>query len=146
VVCVGKNYAEHVREMATGDAPEQPLLFLKPSTTVIGPGDAIRIPPGSTNVHHEVSSAVGHRRRGRATVTRSRRWAACFGYTDRQRRHRADMQKGRRASDPRQGLRLLLPAGPWIETDLAAGQGPADLEVTCTVTASCGSRAHQPAC
>src|SRR3712207_6090709 len=54
VVCVGKNYADHVKEMATGDAPAQPLLFLKPSTTVIGPGDAIRIPPGSTNVHHEV--------------------------------------------------------------------------------------------
>ena len=48
VVCVGKNYADHVAEMKTGDAPSEPLLFLKPSTSVIGPGDAIRIPPGST--------------------------------------------------------------------------------------------------
>ena len=49
VVGVGKNYAEHVQEMNTGDAPKEPLIFLKPSTTVIGPGDAIRIPAGSTN-------------------------------------------------------------------------------------------------
>ena len=51
VVCVGKNYAAHVQEMNTGDAPKEPLLFLKPSTSVIGPGDAIRIPPGSTSSH-----------------------------------------------------------------------------------------------
>ena len=46
VVCVGKNYADHIAEMKgqTGDAPTEPLLFLKPSTSVIGPGDAIRIP------------------------------------------------------------------------------------------------------
>src|ERR1700710_3203290 len=57
VVGIGKNYAEHVKEMATGDAPKEPLLFLKPSTTVIGPEDAIRIPPGSTHVHHEAELA-----------------------------------------------------------------------------------------
>src|SRR4029078_3676393 len=59
-VCVGKNYAAHIEEMRamTGDAPKEPLLFLKPSTSVIGPGDAIRIPPGSTNVHHEAELAV----------------------------------------------------------------------------------------
>ena len=53
VVGIGKNYAEHVAEMNTGDAPKEPLIFLKPSTSVIGPEDAIRIPAGSTNVHHE---------------------------------------------------------------------------------------------
>ena len=58
VVGIGKNYAEHVAEMNTGDAPKEPLMFLKPSTSVIGPEDAIRIPPGSTNVHHEVEQAL----------------------------------------------------------------------------------------
>src|SRR5918997_847843 len=58
VVGIGKNYAEHVAEMNTGDAPKEPLMFLKPSTAVIGPEDAIRIPRGSTNVHHEVELAV----------------------------------------------------------------------------------------
>jgi 2-keto-4-pentenoate hydratase/2-oxohepta-3-ene-1,7-dioic acid hydratase in catechol pathway len=81
VVCVGKNYAEHVREMATGDAPEQPLLFLKPSTTVIGPGDAIRIPPGSTNVHHEVELAVVIGARGARHVTPEQALGSVFGYT-----------------------------------------------------------------
>ena len=68
VVCVGKNYADHIAEMKglTGDAPKEPLLFLKPSTSVIGPGDAIRIPPGSTNVHHEVELGVVIGARGAA--------------------------------------------------------------------------------
>jgi 2-keto-4-pentenoate hydratase/2-oxohepta-3-ene-1,7-dioic acid hydratase in catechol pathway len=69
VVCVGKNYAAHIAEMNTGDAPKEPLLFLKPSTSVIGPGDAIRIPPGSTNVHHEAELAVVIGARGARHVT-----------------------------------------------------------------------------
>src|SRR6058998_3595475 len=76
VVCVGKNYADHVREMNTGDAPKEPLLFLKPSTSVIGPEEPIRIPPGSTNVHHEVELAVVIGARGARNVTRSRCRAA----------------------------------------------------------------------
>ena len=43
IIGVGKNYADHAREMG-GEAPEQPLIFLKPSTAVIGPGDPIARP------------------------------------------------------------------------------------------------------
>ena len=53
VVAIGKNYVEHVREMGGDAAPETPLIFLKPSTSVIGDGDAIRIPPSSSEVHYE---------------------------------------------------------------------------------------------
>src|SRR5688500_12537585 len=83
VVCVGKNYAAHIEEMraVTGDAPTEPLLFLKPSTAVIGPGDAIRIPPGSTNVHHEVELAVVIGARGARNVTGEQARASVFGYT-----------------------------------------------------------------
>jgi 2-keto-4-pentenoate hydratase/2-oxohepta-3-ene-1,7-dioic acid hydratase in catechol pathway len=52
-VAIGKNYVEHVREMGGDAAPETPLIFLKPSTSVIGDGDAIRIPPSSSEVHYE---------------------------------------------------------------------------------------------
>src|ERR671939_733610 len=81
VVCVGKNYAEHVKEMNTGDAPKQPLLFLKPSTAVIGPGDSIRIPPGSTNVHHEAELGVVIGARGARNIPPEQVPASIFGYT-----------------------------------------------------------------
>src|SRR5215207_1163816 len=81
VVCVGKNYTAHVSVMNTAAAPEKPLLFLKPSTSVIGPGDAIRIPPGSTNVHHEAELAVVIGARGARNVSPEQVPASVFGYT-----------------------------------------------------------------
>jgi len=57
VVCIGKNYADHVAEMG-GPAPTSPVVFLKPSTSVIGPGDTIRLPRDSTRVDHEAELAV----------------------------------------------------------------------------------------
>ena len=57
VVALGRNYAAHAKEMG-GEAPETPLIFLKPSTAVIGEGDAIRLPPSSAEVHYEGELAV----------------------------------------------------------------------------------------
>jgi 2-keto-4-pentenoate hydratase/2-oxohepta-3-ene-1,7-dioic acid hydratase in catechol pathway len=134
VVCVGKNYAEHVKEMNTGDAPKEPLLFLKPSTSVIGPGDAIRIPPGSTNVHHEVELAVVIGARGARNVTPEQALASVFGYTIGNDVTERDMQKSDGQWTRAKGFDSFCPLGPWIETDLAGlGKDPADLEITCTV-------------
>ena len=61
VVCVGKNYADHVEEMRSetgGETPEEPLLFLKPNTSVIGPGDRIVRPEISDRVEHEGELAM----------------------------------------------------------------------------------------
>ena len=133
VVCVGKNYAAHIEEMkGTGDAPKEPLLFLKPSTSVIGPGDAIRIPPGSTNVHHEAELAVVIGARGARNVTPEQAGQR-LRLHDRQRRHRAGHAEERRAVDPRQGLRLLLP-------DRARGSRP-----TCPAWASTRPTSRSPA-
>ena len=52
VVCVGRNYLAHARELGN-EVPSVPLIFLKPSTAVIGPQDAIRCPEQSREVHHE---------------------------------------------------------------------------------------------
>ena len=57
VVCVGRNYADHAAELGN-DVPKEPLLFLKPSTSVIGPRDAIRLPIFSKQVEHEAELAV----------------------------------------------------------------------------------------
>src|SRR6201747_785880 len=134
VACVGKNYAEHVKEMNTGDAPKEPLMFLKPSTSVIGPGDAIRIPPGSTNVHHEVELAVVIGARGARNVTEQQAMASVFGYTIGNDISERDMQKSDGQWTRAKGFDSFCPIGPWIETDLGAlGLDPADLEISCTV-------------
>ena len=147
VVCVGKNYAAHIAEMNTGDAPKEPLLFLKPSTAVIGPGDAIRIPPGSTNVHHEAELAVVIGARGARHVTPEQAAASIFGYTIGNDVTERDMQKSDGQWTRAKGFDSFCPIGPWIETDLGAlGLDPADLEVTCTVDGEPPPAGpHQPA-
>jgi 2-keto-4-pentenoate hydratase/2-oxohepta-3-ene-1,7-dioic acid hydratase in catechol pathway len=120
--------------MNTGDAPKEPLMFLKPSTAVIGPEDAIRIPRGSTNVHHEVELAVVIGARGARNVTEEQAMASVFGYTIGNDVSERDMQKGDGQWTRAKGFDSFCPLGPWIETDLAAlGLDPADLEIGCTV-------------
>jgi 2-keto-4-pentenoate hydratase/2-oxohepta-3-ene-1,7-dioic acid hydratase in catechol pathway len=120
--------------MNTGDAPKAPLLFLKPSTSVIGTGDAIRIPPGSTNVHHEVELAVVIGARGARNVTPEQAPASVFGYTIGNDVTERDMQKSDGQWTRAKGFDSFCPLGPWIETDLGAlGKDPADLAIGCTV-------------
>jgi acylpyruvate hydrolase len=57
IFCVGKNYADHAKEMG-GDVPKEPIIFLKPTSAVISDGQPIRIPSISSNVHHEVELTV----------------------------------------------------------------------------------------
>ncbi len=134
VVCVGKNYADHIAEMKTGDAPEEPLIVLQPSTSVIGPGDAIRIPAGSTNVHHEAELGVVIGARGARHVSPEQALASVFGYTIGNDVTERDMQRGDGQWTRAKGFDSFCPIGPWIETDLAGlGKDPADLAITCTV-------------
>ena len=55
--CIGRNYVEHAKEL-NNEVPSQPLVFLKPTSSIIFDGDNIQIPPQSQNVHHEVELAV----------------------------------------------------------------------------------------
>ncbi|MHB1329602.1 MAG: fumarylacetoacetate hydrolase family protein [Gemmatimonadales bacterium] len=57
IVCVGKNYFEHAKEMG-GEIPAEPLLFLKPPSSLIGPGEAIVLPKIASHVEHEAELAV----------------------------------------------------------------------------------------
>src|SRR3712207_5797346 len=134
VVAVGKNYAEHVKEMNTGDAPKEPLLFLKPSTAVIGPGDAIRIPPGSTDVHHEAELAVVIGARGARNVSPAQVPASVFGYTIGNDVTERDMQRSDGEWRRAKGFDWFCRLGPWIESDLSGScKDAAGLQVTCTV-------------
>jgi 2-keto-4-pentenoate hydratase/2-oxohepta-3-ene-1,7-dioic acid hydratase in catechol pathway len=57
VVAVGKNYVDHAAEMDS-DVPEEPIIFLKPATSVVGPNANVVYPPISSEVHHEAELAV----------------------------------------------------------------------------------------
>ncbi|PAU95848.1 isomerase/hydrolase [Aliifodinibius salipaludis] len=64
IFCIGRNYVEHAKEL-NNEVPSQPLVFLKPTSSIIFDGDNIQIPPQSGNVHHEVELAVAIDRAGK---------------------------------------------------------------------------------
>src|SRR3712207_6698582 len=79
ILCVGKNYADHAKEMG-GDVPAEPLIFSKPATSVIGPGDDIQLPKLSHEVHHEAELAIVIGRLVRSVPVEDA-LAAVLGYT-----------------------------------------------------------------
>ena len=128
VIGVGRNYAEHAAELGN-EVPKEPLIFIKPSTSVIGPNDAIRIPPQSQQVEHEAELAVVIGATGARRVDRAGAQRAIFGYTVGNDVTARDLQR----SDPQwtraKGFDSFCPIGPWIETELDVS----DLEVRCAV-------------
>lgn len=116
VVGIGKNYAAHAAEMG-GEAPAAPVMFLKPSTAVIGPGDAIRLPPDCQRVDHEAELAVvigGVVR----DVSRDRALATVLGYTCANDVTARDQQATDGQWARAKGHDSFCPLGPWIETEL----------------------------
>ena len=116
VVCIGKNYADHIAEMG-GPAPEAPVVFLKPSTSVIGPGDPIQLPKNSERVDHEAELAVVIGRLCRE-VTRDKALDVVLGYTGGNDVTARDFQKADGQWTRGKGHDSFCPIGPWIETDL----------------------------
>ena len=127
VVGVGRNYAEHVREMG-GEIPDEPVLFLKPSTSVIGPGDPIPYPMLSHEVHHEGELAVVIGRLVRE-VPIQRAFEAVLGYTCGNDVTARDLQRSDAQWTRAKGFDGFCPLGPWIETEL----DPSDVALTCSV-------------
>jgi 2-keto-4-pentenoate hydratase/2-oxohepta-3-ene-1,7-dioic acid hydratase in catechol pathway len=127
VVGVARNYAEHAAELGN-DVPPEPLLFLKPNTSVIGPGEPIVLPHQSQNVHHEAELAVVISRVCRE-VPRERVPDVILGYTCGNDVTARDLQDRDRQWARAKGFDSFCPLGPWIETDL----DPGNLAVTCTV-------------
>lgn len=118
VVALGKNYADHAKEMG-GDAPTTPLIFLKPSTSVIGEGDAIRLPPSSDEVHFEgeLAAVIGTPARN---VTRENALQHVFGYACANDVTARDQQRSDGQFTRAKGYDSFCPLGPWVETVLDA--------------------------
>jgi len=130
VVCVGRNYRAHAKELGN-EVPPEPLLFLKPSTAVIGPGEAIRCPEQSSEVHHEAELAVViGRPLSRATAVEAR--MAVFGYTCLNDVTARDIQRAEKQFTRAKGFDTFCPIGPVVET----GVDPHDLVVICRVNGS----------
>jgi 2-keto-4-pentenoate hydratase/2-oxohepta-3-ene-1,7-dioic acid hydratase in catechol pathway len=128
VLAIGRNYAAHAKELGN-EVPAEPLVFLKPSTSVSGPGDPIVRPARlSKRVDFEGELAVVIGRVSR-NVPPERAAAAIFGYTCANDVTARDLQKTDGQWTRAKGFDTFCPLGPWIETQL----DPADLEITTTV-------------
>ena len=132
IVCVGLNYRAHIAESATvvpGDRPpDEPLLFLKPASAVIGSGAAIVYPLGVTRLDPEAELGVVIGRRARA-VGEGEAMAyvaglTCFNDVSARNYQRQDGQWTRA-----KGFDTFAPVGPWV----AVGLAPDRLEVACRV-------------
>lgn len=128
VVCIGRNYAAHAAELGN-DVPTQPMMFLKPSTSVIGPGDPIRLPAAAKQVEHEAELAVVIGATGARKVSRDDADATIFGITAANDISARDLQKSDGQWGRAKGFDSFCPIGPWIDTDMSYE----DVRIACTV-------------
>jgi 2-keto-4-pentenoate hydratase/2-oxohepta-3-ene-1,7-dioic acid hydratase in catechol pathway len=124
VVGVGRNYSEHAAELGN-EVPKEPLLFFKPNTSVIGPGDPIALPRQSSNVHYEGELAIVIGRLCK-DVPLERVPEVVLGYTIANDVTARDLQKSDGQWARAKGFDTFCPLGPYLVTDL----DPADLKLT----------------
>lgn len=127
IICVGRNYAAHAKELGN-EVPREPLLFFKPPSSVIGPGGAIVLPKESGRVEHEAELGVVIGRRVRR-ASPEQALSSVYGYTCLCDVTARDLQKKDGQWTRAKGFDTFCPVGPWVETELDAR----DLAVACTV-------------
>jgi 2-keto-4-pentenoate hydratase/2-oxohepta-3-ene-1,7-dioic acid hydratase in catechol pathway len=113
IVCVGLNYKSHIREMRQLE-PKTPLLFSKPSSAIIGPGESIVVPRASARVDFEGESAIVIGRRARHT---ERPEEHIFGYTCINDVTARDLQKLDPDWTRAKGFDTFAPVGPYISIE-----------------------------
>lgn len=127
IICVGKNYAEHAAEM-NSSVPEEPVIFLKPNTTVIADEDSIILPDQSNEVHYEAELAVVIGAVAK-DVPVERAGEVIFGYTCANDVTARDLQAKDKQWTRAKSFDTFCPLGPWIETEL----DPSTLAISCEV-------------
>jgi 2-keto-4-pentenoate hydratase/2-oxohepta-3-ene-1,7-dioic acid hydratase in catechol pathway len=116
VVAVGLNYRDHAREMGH-QVPDTPVIFLKPATAVIGPGDAIRYPAMSSQVDYEAELGIVMKDRVKDLRPEEAR-RHILGYTCANDVTARDLQKKDGQWTRAKSFDTFCPVGPWIETEL----------------------------
>ena len=119
VVCVGKNYADHAAEMG-GVVPDEPIIFLKPNTSVIGPGDTIVWPSIAPTIDYEAELAIVIGRVCKE-VPKERVNDVIFGYTMANDVTCREIQKRDGQWMRAKSFDTFCPIGPWIETEFVPG-------------------------
>jgi 2-keto-4-pentenoate hydratase/2-oxohepta-3-ene-1,7-dioic acid hydratase in catechol pathway len=127
VIGIGKNYADHAAEM-DATAPTEPLMFLKPSTSVIGPRSIVRIPEASQQVDYEGELAVVIKHMCRHVAAQDAD-DVILGYTIGNDVTARDLQRGDGQWTRAKGFDTFCPLGPWISTEFNA----ASATITTTV-------------
>jgi len=117
IVCVGRNYREHAAELGN-KMPDEPLLFLKAPSAVIGPEDRIELPQASQQVEHEgeLGVVIGRATRGLAAEDNPLEYV--FGYTGVNDVTARDLQRKDVQFTRGKSFDTFCPVGPWIETEL----------------------------
>jgi len=128
IVCVGRNYLEHARELGN-DVPERPLIFLKPPSSLIGGGEAIELPRESAQVEHEGEIAVVIGRRARR-VAEGDAWSHVAGIAPLNDVTARDLQKTDGQWTRAKGFDTFCALGPTAPLDGIDRDG---LEVVCRV-------------
>ena len=127
VVCIGKNYADHAAEMGSV-VPTEPIIFIKPNTSVIGPNQTIIWPSMSERVDHEVELAIVIGRICKEVPAAKAR-DVIYGYTIANDVTARDLQKKDGQWSRAKGFDTFCPLGPWIETEFV----PKDQKITATL-------------
>ena len=119
IVCVGLNYADHIAEMGEAQ-PADPVLFLKPPSSVIGPGDTIRWPAmaGQVDYEGELGIVIGKTAKN---IEKQDAERYIFGYTCVNDVTARDLQARDGQWTRAKGFDTFCPIGPWIETELYTG-------------------------
>lgn len=117
IVCVGRNYAAHAAELGN-DVPSEPLLFLKPPSAIVGPGDPIVLPEYSERVEHEGELALVVGKRCSHLGDSENSLSYLLGYTCLNDVTARDIQKREVQFTRAKSFDTFCPAGPWIETQL----------------------------
>lgn len=127
IVCVGRNYAEHAAELGN-EVPSEPLIFLKPPSTIIGPDEAVVYPAISERVDHEgeLALVIGQRCRH---LSEEEAMEAVFGYTVANDVTARDLQRKDGQWTRGKGFDTFCPVGPWIDTQF----NPTNRLVRCLV-------------
>jgi 2-keto-4-pentenoate hydratase/2-oxohepta-3-ene-1,7-dioic acid hydratase in catechol pathway len=128
ILCVGRNYLEHARELGH-EVPKVPLIFMKPPSSVNAHGETIVLPPQSAQVEHEAELVAVIGKRGRHVPAEEAK-NYVFGYTAGNDVTARDLQKTDGQWTRAKGFDTFCPFGPWIDTDF----DPSDAVVTCRVS------------
>ena len=127
IICVGRNYVDHAKELGN-EVPKIPLIFMKPPSSIIGNGENIILPLQSQQVEHEGELVVVIGKRGKNITTEEAR-DYIFGYTIGDDVTARDLQKTDGQWTRAKGFDTFCSFGPWIDTEF----DPSDAVVTCRV-------------